>query len=290
MWMVLLYVTPLTISVVMALLLLSALLLAWWRESSPVNTRRFLRGLLAAATVVYLAILAMPIFSWHMVGSGQERSVDWNPFRAFEELKMNSEQTERDEPSGFGVTLQNEEGHAYYTAQELTPQQLDDMREGHGDEHVEIKGQLEFDQYDYIVHPTTDGDEVVLDSQGAEVAPDVADTVIEEVRPMITADEAPMESNTLIIEERVVNTLLFVPIGIVAYLGLTSWPLRLLYGPILSITIEATQWAMAAGRSAGTGDVLANSLGSAVGIAMAALAVVTLHRRTRNRPEAQCPR
>ena len=68
--------------------------------------------------------------------------------------------------------------------------------------------------------------------------------------------------------------MLFVPVGIVAFFAFGSWAARLFFGPMLSLTIEASQWALAAGRTADTGDLLVNGTGSLVGTLMALGALV----------------
>ncbi|MFD6949021.1 hypothetical protein A6A08_02735 [Nocardiopsis sp. TSRI0078] len=274
MWMVLLHVTPLTVAAVLVSLLLSALILARWRGRSPDTARRALRGLLAAATVVYLAILAMPVFSWELVGTGQSRHVDWNPLSAYEELRWQQEQEEHVEPEEFSVLLEHGDALAHYTARELTPEQVEEARDG----RVGLGEQAGGREIDYVVHPTTGGREVVLTPEGGEVSPETAARVLAEVRPVIDAQGQPVRFQTLIVEEKLVNALLFVPVGVVACLALGSWPSRLLYGPALSLTIETVQWAMAAGRGAGTGDLLVNTVGSVAGVAMAAAAVALVRR------------
>mgnify|MGYP001944379157 FL=1 len=71
---------------------------------------------------------------------------------------------------------------------------------------------------------------------------------------------------------RVLNTPLFVPVGVAVFFAFSSWSARLLFGPGPSPSIEATQWATASGRLADTGDLLVNSVGALVGTLMALLA------------------
>ncbi|GAA1456178.1 VanZ family protein [Nocardiopsis exhalans] len=77
----------------------------------------------------------------------------------------------------------------------------------------------------------------------------------------------------LALQERVLNTLLFVPIGVVAYFAFSSWTARLLFGPALSLTVEASQWALPWGRMADIGDLMVNSAGSVIGTLIAAFSV-----------------
>lgn len=86
---------------------------------------------------------------------------------------------------------------------------------------------------------------------------------------------------------------LFIPIGVLAYLTLPrwAWPISLLIGPTISVLIELTQWALAPGQMADPIDVLCNSIGAALGVGIAALATL-LTARTRSsvgRPRASFP-
>ena len=66
---------------------------------------------------------------------------------------------------------------------------------------------------------------------------------------------------------------LFVPVGVLAYLTLPrwAWPISLLIGPTISVLIELTQWAVAHGQMADPVDVLCNSIGASLGVGLAAL-------------------
>lgn len=66
---------------------------------------------------------------------------------------------------------------------------------------------------------------------------------------------------------------LFVPVGVFAYLVLPrwAWPISLLVGPVLSVILELTQWAATPGHSADPLDMLCNSIGATLGVAIAAL-------------------
>ena len=66
---------------------------------------------------------------------------------------------------------------------------------------------------------------------------------------------------------------LFVPVGVLAYLTLPrwAWPISLLIGPTISVLIELTQWAVAPGQMADPVDVLCNSIGASLGVGLAAL-------------------
>ena len=79
--------------------------------------------------------------------------------------------------------------------------------------------------------------------------------------------------------------LLFVPVGVLAYLTLPrwAWPISLLVGPTISVLIELTQWAVAPGQIADPLDVLCNSIGASLGVGVAALATL-LAARPRSAP------
>lgn len=69
------------------------------------------------------------------------------------------------------------------------------------------------------------------------------------------------------------NVTLFVPLG--AMLGAMwcrrSWPVVLAATVVVSLGVESFQWAVPSGRIANTADVLANSAGGLVGVALARL-------------------
>ena len=67
------------------------------------------------------------------------------------------------------------------------------------------------------------------------------------------------------------NVTLFVPFGaaLAALWCRRSWPVVLLAAAILSIGVEAFQWAFPTGRIANSADVIANTIGTGLGIALA---------------------
>lgn len=71
--------------------------------------------------------------------------------------------------------------------------------------------------------------------------------------------------------EIVANVLVFVPIGILAFILVPRrfWPLALVLGPALSLSIEAAQRLMLPTRAATLADVVANSGGALIGVALA---------------------
>lgn len=79
------------------------------------------------------------------------------------------------------------------------------------------------------------------------------------------------------------NVALFVPIGAIAFLLLPRrlWPLSLLAGPALSVAIEVTQAILRPGRVATVDDVVANTLGAAIGWALAVALSLAFAARAR---------
>jgi len=77
------------------------------------------------------------------------------------------------------------------------------------------------------------------------------------------------------------NIAMFIPIGILVTLLLPSraWALALLLCPALSVAIELTQAVALTARFATLADVAANSLGALIGIIVAVVLTVIVHRR-----------
>lgn len=81
--------------------------------------------------------------------------------------------------------------------------------------------------------------------------------------------------------EILANVLVFVPVGILAFLLLPRrvWPLALLVGPLLSLAIETAQRVALPHRAATLTDVVANSTGAVLGVALAVLCTLLLAPR-----------
>lgn len=73
--------------------------------------------------------------------------------------------------------------------------------------------------------------------------------------------------------EVIANVLVFVPIGILAFILIPRrlWPLALALGPAVSLSIEAAQRLALPNRTATVSDVIANSGGALIGVALAIL-------------------
>jgi len=67
----------------------------------------------------------------------------------------------------------------------------------------------------------------------------------------------------------ILNVILFIPLGIGLALSGTPWKRAVLTACALSLTIETTQFFFVAGRDATLGDVLTNTIGGAIGFALA---------------------
>jgi hypothetical protein len=69
------------------------------------------------------------------------------------------------------------------------------------------------------------------------------------------------------------NITLFVPLGasLAALRCRRGWPVLLAVAAVVSVAVETFQWAFPTGRIANSADVLANTVGAALGIAVARL-------------------
>ncbi|WP_159944498.1 MULTISPECIES: VanZ family protein [unclassified Nocardiopsis] len=145
-----------------------------------------------------------------------------------------------------------------------------------------------WEEYDYFAYGPAENLTVTY-PDGNTVPPDEEQAVIDQMEGMVPDEEqkmeAAMERIELILAEKAVNALLFVPMAVVAFHAFSTWAPRILFGPTLSVVIEAAQWAMGAGRSTETGDVLLNTVGSLGGTLLAAgsCAIVTLAARRTKR-------
>ena len=272
MWTVLFYVNPLTITLGLALGAAAALFLA--------RRRPAMRAITLCLAALYLVILAAPLSGLGAIGES-DRHVIWDPWVSFQDIGV------PERPENFGVTL--EDGRViHYSPTEPTATERTEKDEVEGSDSEVLH-----------VHEGPDGTLAVIDTEGTPVDPGseaertAVETIGQELEYMDAQvsryeEEGPWSvTGGLALQERVMNTLLFVPIGIAAFFAFPSWSARLLFGPALSLTIESTQWALAAGRSPDTGDLLVNGGGSLFGtlIALTAVGVVgVFDRRARTRP------
>ncbi|MBE7953562.1 VanZ family protein [Microbacterium oxydans] len=89
--------------------------------------------------------------------------------------------------------------------------------------------------------------------------------------------------------EIIANVLVFVPVGILAFLLLPRrvWFLALLVGPLLSAMIETAQRVALPHRAATVNDVVANSTGAILGVAVAVVFTLLLAPRSSQRPRSR---
>lgn len=268
MWQILFHVTPTAVAAASAALAVIALVGARAYVRDPEGARRFGRRLLAVASGVYLLVLASPVLSWGQVGEGS-RDIRWNPVAWGEEWRDAARPDQ-----GFGQRL-SDGTSAHYSVEPLT-----------GAEREEIL--LYGGPHDYFLHEDQQGDLVVLDAEGEPVGDAEARAIHGEMGPAVAdfMEQRGGTSAALIVEEKVVNVLLFVPIGIVAFFAIAHPAGKLAAGPLLSLTVETTQWALAAGGSADASDFAANTIGSLAGAALAggALLVMLRFRTPRKAP------
>ncbi|MGW8484628.1 VanZ family protein [Microbacterium sp. NPDC055903] len=81
--------------------------------------------------------------------------------------------------------------------------------------------------------------------------------------------------------ELLANVLVFVPVGILAFMVIPrrAWPAAYAVGPALSIAIETWQAVALPERAATTADILANSAGATIGVSLSVLAALLIPRR-----------
>ncbi|WP_017612273.1 VanZ family protein [Nocardiopsis salina] len=269
MWQILFHVTPVTVALASAALAVFALVTARAYVRDPQGARRFCRRLLAVASGVYLLVLASPVLSWGQVGESG-RHITWNPLAWVEEWRE-ANQPEQE----FGQQL-SDGTSAHYSVEPLTDSEREEIH-SYGD------------GYDYFLHEDEHLDLVVLDAEGDPASDAEALVVRQEMGPAVAdfMEYRDADSQSLIVEEKVVNVLLFVPIGIVAFFAIAHPAGKLAVGPLLSLAVETTQWALAAGASADAADLAANSIGSLTGTALAgaSLLVALRFRKPQEAPE-----
>lgn len=89
--------------------------------------------------------------------------------------------------------------------------------------------------------------------------------------------------------EIIANVLVFVPVGILAFLLLPRriWFLAVLVGPLLSAMIEIAQRVALPHRAATVNDVVANSTGAIIGVAVAVAFTLLIAPRSSQRPPSR---
>ncbi|MEU3309790.1 VanZ family protein [Nocardiopsis sp. NPDC006832] len=273
MWTVLFYVNPLTTTLALALGLVVALFLAGRRPA--------MRAMTLCLSALYLLVLTAPLSGLGAIGES-DRHVIWDPRASFQDIGVPKG------PENFGVTLDDGRVIHYSPTEPTTTERAE-------------KAEVEDPASEVLhVYEGPDGALAVIDAEGTPVEPEseaerIAVETIERELEFMDAQVARYEeegpwsvTGGLALQERVLNTLLFVPIGIAAFFAFSSWSARLLFGPALSSTIETTQWVLAADRLPDTGDLLVNGVGSLFGtlFALTAVGLVEVFDR---RPRARAP-
>ena len=87
--------------------------------------------------------------------------------------------------------------------------------------------------------------------------------------------------------EAVANVLVFVPIGILAFIAFrrAAWPLALAAGPVLSIGVELVQKVALPHRIGSVADIALNTLGATVGVILAWVVATLASDRTPSKLE-----
>lgn len=263
MWQILFHVTPTTVALTLAALVALALLAARAYVRDRESTARFCRRLLIGATGVYLLVLAAPVLSWDQTGESS-RHVNRDPLVWVDEWRDANEPED-----SFGMELRDGTS-AHYSVEPLTQAERKEVLPYGG-------------PYEYFLHEDEQGHLEITDADGTPVDDAHAQPVHQEMGPAVAdfLEHRGAESAALIVEEKVVNALLFVPIGIVAFYGVRNVFGRVVFGPALSLTLETVQWGMGAGRSADMADLLVNTLGSLTGTALAGTCVLLVARVSR---------
>ncbi|MFJ6532285.1 VanZ family protein [Microbacterium sp. NPDC091662] len=106
---------------------------------------------------------------------------------------------------------------------------------------------------------------------------------------LATAHRLGWESLDFARLEIIANVLVFVPVGILAFLLLPRrvWFLALLVGPLLSAAIETAQRVALPHRAATLNDVVANSTGAILGVSIAVVFTLLLTPRSSQRPPSR---
>ncbi|MFD0775834.1 VanZ family protein [Streptomonospora algeriensis] len=265
MWMVLLYVNPVTVALVVGGLLVAG----WWVAANmarrPRQTVFWARVCLACAVVLYFAVLVQPVHVGSAAEAGRTTQLQLNPLAGYMQEFAPSE--------SFAVRA-GKGRYVHFNAQEdLTVEAARDM----------VVADESADEY-YAYRFEVRGEPLWLDSEGDPIGEDAVRFLKKDGVYYTDPDEIlNAESATLVAEELLVNFLLFVPIGIVAAAAFTSAVLRLFAGAILSLGVETSQLLMQTGGVAGTGDLIVNGTGGVIGAALVMAVSAVIARRRQHR-------
>ncbi|MBE2999208.1 VanZ family protein [Nocardiopsis sp. HNM0947] len=246
MWQSLFYVEPLMVGIALVVLLVGAFYLARHELRSPSGLPR---GLLAACTLLFLLGLAAPVGQWDQVGT-YARGVEWRPTAVVGDI---SEEPERE------LTTELDDGRiAHYTSEKLPVDEREELRRSEGT--------------DLFLHGDTARPEVV-DAHGNPVPGRDTALVLADMGGGLDGNGGAIGQAAHVLEERLLNFVLFVPIGVLAFHAFIRWSARVFFGAALSVGIETIQWAMAAGNIAHAGDVVVSTSGALAGTVVAALSL-----------------
>ncbi|MBB6119508.1 VanZ family protein [Nocardiopsis algeriensis] len=257
MWRVLFYVTPTSLTVALVFFFLLSWVLAVAIKKRGASFSRSARAALALAAFSYVFLLSILPLGGEQPGSG--RLIHWNPLHFIHD--HNSEGAIEE---SFGQQL-SDGNTVYYSPDELPAEERSEIQK--------------MSPYDFFAHGNIESGVIVSNPEGDVVPQSQGQHILTEISEAIEVSSEPVQSQGMILEEKSLNFLLFVPLGVLAYFSFSSHAARMATGPAVSLSIEVVQWSVAWGRTADTADLLANSLGSFLGVAMgmlaSALAVLT---------------
>lgn len=271
MWTVLFYVNPVTVALTVGVILAAAWAVARVLRSRPRAAALGARVCLACAAVVYLAVLVQPANAgWTAVGE-RATAVEWNPLAGY---------MQEFAPPDDHFTVETGQEPVYVSGRDdLTRQAA-----------REIAAEEEADRHHYAYRFDIGGRAVWLDGEAAPLGEQERESLRRNGTYGIDPDEyltPGADSATLVGEELVVNLLLFVPVGIVAAVAFTQVAVRLGTGAVFSVGVETSQLLAGAGGVVGTGDLIVNGTGGALGAgAVMAFSAFTARRSRPDRPSA----
>lgn len=247
-WSTQLLVNPWTMVAAVVVLALFCLLIAGGRRPS----RGASAAVLGVLSLGLLVVLVQPIGGWVSVGQ-HDRYLNLVPFTTPEA----ETQEAMDSADEIGVhKYEVSDGRRVYSDSSATFT-LTEIAESRS---FSVAEDALFDAYRVV---SAEGEVVWYGPDGEDLPADDVAYLEAEVR-----DGTPQSTQqSLEPQQNLLNLLIFVPVGIAAVLALTSWPARLLFGPLLSLVIEALQWLLATGRQTDATDLVTNGAGALLGAA-----------------------
>ncbi|MFL1379534.1 MULTISPECIES: VanZ family protein [unclassified Nocardiopsis] len=266
-WSTQLLVNPWTIAAAVVVLALFCLLVSGGRRPA----RAASAAVLGVLSLGLLVVLVQPVGGWANVGQ-HDRYLNLVPF-VTPEAETREAMESADE---IGVhKYEVSDGRRVYSNSSgtFTLTQIAESRS------FMVAEDALFDAYREV---SAEGEVVWYGPDGEDLPADDVAYLEAEVR-----DGTPESTQqSLEPQQNLLNLLIFVPVGIAAVLALASWPARLLFGPLLSLAIEALQWLLATGRQADVTDLVTNSSGALLGVAFMGGALYLRARRERKSSSA----